>query len=485
MALVIPYRFIESENLSKLEVVIEDDHMTGEYRPPLESMGGGLDSTGLTEGASKLEGNVVSENEYFVVVRGRWYHIEGDDAEGSFQMTIETQGFSAQGWWTEDGDPQKHDWTWAADSRRKSTHGDSTYSPLIPDEERGLQRCGTSQRNFNRRGSVVMRSRTGSIVRSRRGSVEDIEIETLDQSNCCFPCMKFATSIWLIRYSLMCAELFLLGGILQLISKYDDKGLFPDIGDVCNCFYTVVSASYVLAYISMPKQPNWLWSIAITIFASVISVYFTYVSYYSLYSPAVWIAVTTVLSVAFIAFCVYGTVVEPTNAVYVSGVILFTLSFGFYFVQYFYDRPRMYILGSALSLFGSIPLTVSTWPTNSQSYSPFRHESSLFWSANSFTIGSVLFLLDSLFLTLPMYWPYSYSKLCSEFGVILFVCGRTYSVWGVTSMDCDLLFRRHQPKKHRKYKSNKKRINSIQNESGNVVGFDDVLAALDRSSGKD
>jgi hypothetical protein len=85
-----------------------------------------------------------------------------------------------------------------------------------------------------------------------------------------------------------------------------------------------------------------------------------------------------------------------------------------------------------------------------------------------------------MFLTLPMGYTHDDSKWMLIAGTFLFCVGRTYNIWAVTSLDCDFFFRRHQPKRHRIYKRERKP--TVQMDDNVVFLGNYVAEALQRYS---
>lgn len=115
MALVrhLPQRFADSHHeSSKLDIIIEDNSVTGCYIPAVGTGG----QSGLLKGVSNLTGMVVQETDSFVMIQGRWIHIAFPVAKGDFELVIDTGGAHGVGWWSNDNDPDnRFDWNLSMD----------------------------------------------------------------------------------------------------------------------------------------------------------------------------------------------------------------------------------------------------------------------------------------------------------------------------------------------------------------------------------
>lgn len=69
-------------------------------------------------------------------------------------------------------------------------------------------------------------------------------------------CSRFVDSIWMVRYSVVCSEIVLVTGSLQLISAVIEKELIQDIGYHFNGFYTLIYLSFCASYFATSEPPD-------------------------------------------------------------------------------------------------------------------------------------------------------------------------------------------------------------------------------------
>eukprot|EP00929_Paragymnodinium_shiwhaense_P031895 TRINITY_DN17770_c0_g1_i1.p1 TRINITY_DN17770_c0_g1~~TRINITY_DN17770_c0_g1_i1.p1 ORF type:complete len:398 (-),score=12.11 TRINITY_DN17770_c0_g1_i1:521-1645(-) len=341
MALILSLQgslFSESEYGSKLALSIGKDGgvLTGYYAPPNpKARGDGVWT--IDQGVSQLRGSVEAERGSLIQVKGVWRHIEGHMSHGTFQMTIDTSTKEALGWWAEEGSDLQYPWKWTA---KKISRGAKLHSGLA----------------------------------------------------------WFVQSIWLPRYSMLCAELF----------------------------FVMTAAGFLMALVVDVSGPRWI--ITNIVFSAVYSS--TYAS--------------------FLAF--YYAMSSPPPRSYVVGVAQYFLGYVTFLLLYILVQcggfdglvAILYMAGSAFFTSGSLCLVRATMPGTRSDGTKMRVDSSLFWGSFAFLIGSVVFLADSCLPELVSAILRASGNLQTTplaCGLGTFTVGRVLFIAGSVTEDCDVFYR--------------------------------------------
>lgn len=122
---------------------------------------------------------------------------------------------------------------------------------------------------------------------------------------------------------------------------------------------------------------------------------------------------------------------------YILGIFWYFAGFGVFLGVYWPGTAastvvNLYKLGSFFFLFGSMSLMHACWP-GGHIKTLASAQGSPFWGATLFTIGSVLFVLNSLSVG-----PADFVQI----GLIIFTAGRVCFIRGSQTARCDWLFRR-------------------------------------------
>jgi len=136
----------------------------------------------------------------------------------------------------------------------------------------------------------------------------------------------------------------------------------------------------------------------------------------------------------FLAYYEY-TDAQP-SAMYMFGVLLYTVGYGFFADLYQIsligkDGSSSYVSGSVMFLLGSLFLIYALWE--------FKL-SQLLSGSVLFLIGSIAFTLDSL-----AWYPESTKQLCI-LGYVVFIMGRLCFLFGSQTKRCDMFFRNNAKK---------------------------------------
>ena len=205
------------------------------------------------------------------------------------------------------------------------------------------------------------------------------------------------TSIWIVRYGVICSHIFLFMTIAALalasLHMFSSPGVWLIPNLIFNGIYTVCYASFLVLY---------------------------YV--YDSPSPTFVIGV----------------------ALYFVGYALFFLLFALLMLENKSTVSIFYVSASVSFTIGSVVLVHATVPLDMQGlkrFNPFRKISSLFWGSCFFFTGSLAFTVDS---TLPLLLisldsNVSFSLILT--GLAAFAVGRGFFLHGSTTEECDMFFR--------------------------------------------
>lgn len=193
---------------------------------------------------------------------------------------------------------------------------------------------------------------------------------------------RLVESVWMDRYGMLCAWLFLSLTSIQLISLACawDMMLNVVLNRTFNIIYASCYTSSLVAFGIASTPKPWLYTIGVAFYA---------VGY-------------------FVFAGIYSSIRGQTTC-YRIGSLLF-------------------LLGSVLLMLASIPVG----PKRLHAYSPLRVQSAIWWGSTMFLCGSMFFLLDSFGL--------GKSWVNCILGLVCFTVGRCFFVRGSQTQRCTLFF---------------------------------------------
>ena len=194
---------------------------------------------------------------------------------------------------------------------------------------------------------------------------------------------RFVISIYMDRFGMICAWLFFIQSLLQLISFTEEWSCNKDMNLVFNTDYSALYFIFLLAYFELgTNRPHWTYILGVVLY------FVGYVSFMFLYADV-------------------G------------------------------DAKALYRGGSWLFLIGSLFLMYATALNRIQEYNPFSKSSALFWGSSCFFLGSLFFVIDAD--------SYGFGERENVIvGFVLFTIGRIFFVRGSQTPRCDFLFLREK-----------------------------------------
>jgi hypothetical protein len=212
--------------------------------------------------------------------------------------------------------------------------------------------------------------------------------DPLNKEGCARQLRKLAAGVWMLRWTVLCSELFLVMTVSALTLAVFRQDV-TRASAYFNVVYTVTYASFLVAYAAMRTAPA-------PSFVSGVAFYF--------------------LGYAASFFMCVAQLTGNTAA------------------------PALYALSSLLFLVGSAFLVFSTWSPDLWRMSPTRlGESSLFWGSAAFLCGSGIFTADATCGIAGIFKDYAQPALLSGLG--FFATGRLFFLRGAVTPKCGVFFR--------------------------------------------
>lgn len=193
---------------------------------------------------------------------------------------------------------------------------------------------------------------------------------------------RIVESVWMDRYGMVCAWLFLFMTSIQLasIASQWDGLSNRSINQAFNVVYAVCYTSFLVAYSISSTAKNWLYTLGVALYT--------------------------------IGYFVFAAIHSGTDG-----------------------QASLYHAGSWLFLIGSLLLMCSSAPSGGgrwYAYSPFRIQSTIWWGSTLFLLGSITFACDAIGLGDPV--------VNAVLGLCLFTAGRCLFVVGSQTPRCTIVF---------------------------------------------
>jgi len=206
---------------------------------------------------------------------------------------------------------------------------------------------------------------------------------------------RIVESVWMDRYGMVCAWLFLFMTFIQLssIASQATKLTHPafiqlwhsnrSINQAFNVVYAVCYTSFLVAYSISSTAKNWLYTLGVALY-----------------------------TIGYFVFAAIHSGTDGQASLYHAGSWLF-------------------LIGSLLLMCSSAPSGGGRWYTP-RGHSPFRIQSTIWWGSTLFLLGSIAFACDAIGLGDPV--------LNAVLGLCLFTAGRCLFVVGSQTPRCTIVF---------------------------------------------